>query len=209
MIKEILHAAQYAAWRHAGQVRKGVDAEPYINHPLRVAYILSGHIGGLEERWQKSMIVAALLHDVIEDTPATLQDLIDDVGPVAAHIVAELSESDADKSAGTQENMGRRRLQARKLAKSSFAAKLVKIADQIANVDDVAFRPPVGWSFQKRIDFVNGAEFLVDAIDVSFNSTAGYSEQDIAAFIGILKQFFTTADYARAHIRSLQTLGEA
>jgi GTP diphosphokinase / guanosine-3',5'-bis(diphosphate) 3'-diphosphatase len=69
----------YSARVHDGQVR--LSGEPYLSHPLEVAHILA------DMRLDVESIAAALLHDVIEDTPATKEDIQEMFGPGVAHIV--------------------------------------------------------------------------------------------------------------------------
>ena len=69
--KILLHAASFAADKHKDQRRKGTDAQPYINHPLNVANILAD-IGSVEDI---DILIAAILHDTIEDTETTEEEL--------------------------------------------------------------------------------------------------------------------------------------
>ena len=63
----LLKAVAFSADRHRDQRRKGSDASPYINHPLDVADVLA-NIGGVTD---VTILVAAVLHDTVEDTSAT------------------------------------------------------------------------------------------------------------------------------------------
>ena len=78
--KLIMKAYNYAKEKHGDQLRK--SGEPYIIHPLQVAYILADL--GLDE----ATICAALLHDVVEDTDTTHEDLVSDFGEEIAEMVA-------------------------------------------------------------------------------------------------------------------------
>src|SRR5215204_2479556 len=93
-LAEVMRAAVFAARVHAGHRRKGAAAEPYVNHVLEVAEILAGHGA------PPAAIIAALLHDTVEDSdedpePCTLQHIEAAFGPEVAGIVAEVSD---DKS---------------------------------------------------------------------------------------------------------------
>ena len=66
----ILQAASFAAHKHKDQRRKDDGASPYINHPLEVASVLASEAGVVDE----SLLVAALLHDTVEDTETTLDE---------------------------------------------------------------------------------------------------------------------------------------
>ena len=84
----VLQAARFAARKHRDQRRKGVQAEPYINHPLEVADVLWSE-GGVTD---PEVIAAALLHDTLEDTQTTLNELRGDFGERIASLVGEVSD---------------------------------------------------------------------------------------------------------------------
>lgn len=82
----VLRAARFAAWKHRDQRRKGKGREPYINHPLELAHVLWFE-GGVTD---PVVLAAALLHDTIEDTQTTLQELQGEFGAEVAQIVLSL-----------------------------------------------------------------------------------------------------------------------
>src|SRR5207244_7842625 len=86
-----LHALKFAAEKHRNQRRKDADASPYINHPIAVAAVLATEAGVTDE----ATLLAALLHDTVEDTETTVQELQQLFGPVVAALVGEMSD---DKS---------------------------------------------------------------------------------------------------------------
>ena len=114
---EILRATLFAARAHAGQVRKGAAAEPYVNHVIEVAAILAEAGAPLEA------VLAGLLHDTVEDTEATEADLVAAFGAGVAAIVAEATD---DKSLPKET---RKALQVSLAPKKSDAAKQLKLAD--------------------------------------------------------------------------------
>src|SRR5688500_14203977 len=132
----IMDAASFAADRHRGQRRKDAEASPYINHPLALARILANE-GGVTDT---AVLVAALLHDTVEDTETTIEEIEARFGPEVAGIVAEVTD---DKSLAPAE---RKRLQVVKAASKSDGAKLVKLADKTCNLRDLGATPPVEWS---------------------------------------------------------------
>ena len=87
----LLRAAYFAALKHRSQRRKGSEADPYINHPLHVASLLAG----AGKTSDVNVLIAALLHDAVEDTDATLDDIREQFGEEVADLVAEVSD---DKS---------------------------------------------------------------------------------------------------------------
>ena len=165
----IIAAAVLAAERHRDQRRKDAGASPYINHPLALADILINE-GGVEDA---AVIAAALLHDTVEDTQTTLAELTGRFGPVIAGIVAEVSD---DKTLLKAE---RKRLQVVHAAHASPAAKLVKLADKIANLRDLATSPPADWSARRKADYAAWAGEVVaalrginPALEAAFDATA-------------------------------------
>ena len=150
----ILSAATFAADKHRRQRRKDADASPYINHPLALADILARE-GGVEDA---KAIAAALLHDTVEDTETTIEELEARFGKRVASIVAEVTD---DKSLSKEE---RKRLQIAKSASKSPAAKLVKLADKIANLRDLTSAPPADWSDERRIQYFEWARAVVEGL---------------------------------------------
>jgi len=150
----VLRAAAFAARKHSEQRRKDASASPYINHPIALAKILAEEGGVTDPR----VIAAALLHDTIEDTETTLRELRGEFGDVIAGIVAEVSDT---KWLGSTT---RKKLQITKAPRASKGAKLVKLADKIANVRDMLARPPAGWSLERRRDYFDWARSVVDRL---------------------------------------------
>ncbi len=142
----LLHAIRFAAEHHRDDRRKGATAAPYINHPIVVAEQLAAH--GLGD--DVELLMAAVLHDVIEDTDAEFEDVSAAFGPRVARIVQEVSD---DKSI---EKEARRQLVVDTIAEKSRAARLVKLSDLIANVHDVVHHPPQ-WSQERKIRYLDWA----------------------------------------------------
>jgi guanosine-3',5'-bis(diphosphate) 3'-pyrophosphohydrolase len=136
------------------QRRKDADASPYINHPLALAHILSGE----GEITEPDVLVAALLHDTIEDTETSAEELEREFGPNVASIVSEVTD---DKSLPKAE---RKRLQISKAASKSREAKLVKLADKISNLRDIAAAPPHDWPVERREAYFHWAKEVVDGL---------------------------------------------
>jgi GTP diphosphokinase / guanosine-3',5'-bis(diphosphate) 3'-diphosphatase len=154
----VLKAVEFAATKHRDQRRKDEAASPYINHPIALANILANEGGVLHP----VVIVAALLHDTIEDTETTLEELRAAFGPQVAGIVMEVTD---DKSLAKAE---RKRLQIKHAAHISKAARLVKLADKIANLRDMSSSPPADWSLDRRREYFDWAKQVVDGMgDVS------------------------------------------
>src|SRR5881392_95982 len=121
----LLKATAFAAEKHRNQRRKDVDASPYINHPIALASLLKEH--GVDDT---AVLCAALLHDTIEDTNTTADELRVAFGEVITAVVLEVTD---DKNLDKAE---RKRLQVQHARALSHRAKLVKLADKICNVYD-------------------------------------------------------------------------
>jgi guanosine-3',5'-bis(diphosphate) 3'-pyrophosphohydrolase len=150
-ISRVLSAASFAAERHRDQRRKGKDASPYINHPLALASLLAER--GVRD---PTVLMAALLHDTVEDTATSFGDIERAFGREVAHIVREVTD---DKTLGKAE---RKRLQIEHAAGLSRAAMLVKLADKICNLRDVVASPPADWTLQRKREYFDWAKAVVD-----------------------------------------------
>ena len=153
-LKLLLKALDFASRKHTHQRRKDKEESPYINHPIALASILcnEGRVTDVDT------ICGALLHDTIEDTETTPEELYDEFGPAIRDIVVELTD---DKSLPKAE---RKRLQIVHAPHASPKAKLVKLADKIANLRDVVTSPPADWDKQRRLQYFEWAKQVVDQI---------------------------------------------
>ena len=144
----------FAAEKHRHQRRKDRDASPYINHPIALAAVLADEAGIEDNR----VLMAALLHDTLEDTDATEQELVRLFGREVADIVLEVTD---DKSLPKAE---RKRLQVEHAPHVSRRAKLVKLADKICNLRDLAVRPPADWLVERKQAYFDWAKAVVDGL---------------------------------------------
>ncbi len=150
----VLRAASFAAHKHRDQRRKDQGASPYINHPLSLASILAD-AGAVTDA---TTLCAALLHDTIEDTQTTEQEIAEAFGAEIAAIVMEVTDDKRlDKAA-------RKQAQIAHAASISSRAKLVKLADKISNVRDIAFCPPANWSIERKREYFDWAKAVVDQL---------------------------------------------
>ncbi|SRR5579871_1282008 len=151
-MQTLIAALAFAAHKHRDQRRKDASASPYINHPISLAQVLANE-GGVRD---EDVLTAAVLHDTIEDTQTTAAELEQHFGARIASIVMEVTD---DKSLPKHE---RKRLQIEHAASISREAKLVKLADKICNLRDVAHHPPAGWSRERRMEYFDWAKAVVD-----------------------------------------------
>lgn len=150
-----IDAVRYAALKHATQRRKAANAKvvPYIVHPLEAAQILT-EVGITDE----DILIAAVLHDVLEDTDATEDDLRFKYGERVLLIVQEVTD---DKELAKAK---RKELQISQAPKKSYAAKLVKAADKTSNMKDCVRNPP-GWSTEALRGYTAHARKVVAALN--------------------------------------------
>jgi guanosine-3',5'-bis(diphosphate) 3'-pyrophosphohydrolase len=138
-----MRATLFAAQKHKMQRRCDADATPYINHPLSLADLLVNE-AMIDD---PVVICAALLHDTVEDTETTFEEIAIAFGHEIACIVLEVSD---DKTLAKAE---RKRLQIEHAPTISPRAKLVKLADKICNLRDIETTPPIGWSAQRKDEY--------------------------------------------------------
>ena len=168
-------AADFAARRHAGQRRKGASAEPYLNHLAEVAFLLA------EASGDATLVAAGWLHDTVEDTCVTREELEELFGPAVASLVAEVTD---DKSLAKAE---RKRLQVANVGHKSVGARLIKIADKTSNLRSLTSSPPTDWE-RTRLDeyvtwaseVVQGCRGLNDSLERAFDAAVLEARSAIA-----------------------------
>ena len=135
MISDLLTAICFSADRHSAQRRKGPTGVPYINHLVEVASLLA-NVGNVQNR---DTLIAAVLHDIVEDTTTTLEEVAQLFGTRARELVDAVSD---DKSLSKEE---RKRLVLFHLANADDAIKLIKLADLCSNVSSI----PADWDKER------------------------------------------------------------
>ncbi|MCU0804152.1 MAG: HD domain-containing protein [Burkholderiales bacterium] len=150
----VVRALAFAAAKHRDQRRKDPAASPYINHPIALADVLVNEAGITDPE----VIAAALLHDTIEDTKTTSAELEAAFGERVRRIVEEVTD---DKDLPKEE---RKRRQIEHAHALSPAARLVKLADKITNLRDVANDPPHSWSLDRRREYFEWAKRVIDGL---------------------------------------------
>jgi guanosine-3',5'-bis(diphosphate) 3'-pyrophosphohydrolase len=147
----LLKALKFSAHKHKHQRRKDRDSSPYINHPIDVAEMLLrvGQVQDIE------VVVAAILHDTIEDTDTKPDEIEDLFGQRVLSLVNEVTD---DKSLPKEV---RKNLQVENAPHKSTGAKQIKIADKISNLRDIVHSPPANWSNERRIEYLDWSEKVV------------------------------------------------
>ncbi|WAR15405.1 MESH1-like protein [Mya arenaria] len=140
-IAEVIRCTDFAAIKHKNQRRKDQDRTPYINHPIDL-----------------QVIQAALLHDTVEDTQTTFEEIDQHFGPEVCGIVKEVT----DEKGLTK--MARKEAQIKHAPGASPKAKLVKLADKLYNLRDLNRQTPVGWSEERVQEYFVWAAKVVEGL---------------------------------------------
>jgi GTP diphosphokinase / guanosine-3',5'-bis(diphosphate) 3'-diphosphatase len=153
-IQNLLVALRFSSEKHRNQRRKDPEASPYINHPIQVGETI-WRVGKI---YDIKTVMAGLLHDTVEDTQTTLQELKEHFGLEVANIVKEVTD---DKSLSAAE---RKRLQIEHAPYISKRAKWVKLSDKICNIADITHNPPKNWSLNRQIAYLDWTEQVVNGL---------------------------------------------
>lgn len=150
-IARLLEAVSFSASKHSAQRRKGAGCAPYVNHPIEVANELAG-VGGVDD---VAVLIAAVLHDTVEDTGTRPEELEQRFGADVRRLVEEVTD---DKSLPKKE---RKRLQIEHTASMSRGARLIKLGDKICNVREIMLDPPADWSSVRKREYLDWAAAVV------------------------------------------------
>lgn len=155
--------------------QKRASGDPYFSHPVEVAGLMT------ELKMDADTIITALLHDTVEDTETTLAEIEARFGGEVAGIVAEVTD---DKNLPKP---ARKELQVTRAAHKSPGAKLVKLADKIANLRDLAASPPADWPAERRAEYVRWSARVVEglrgsnpALEAAFDAAHAALAGDVA-----------------------------
>jgi GTP diphosphokinase / guanosine-3',5'-bis(diphosphate) 3'-diphosphatase len=170
----LVRAYRVAAEQHRGQTRKDVPPTPYINHPVEVAAILC-EVAGVED---VQVLAAAVLHDTVEDTGMTVDAIREQFGARVAALVAECTD---DKSLPRAE---RKRLQIANASHKSAEARLIKIADKITNVTDIA---SADWPVERKMEYLEWAEKVVAGLRGQNAALEGMFDRALAKSYGVVR----------------------
>ena len=155
-LARLMDAINFSAQKHRVQRRKDAEGSAYINHPIAVASVL------LLEAGIDDLVVlqAAILHDTVEDTQTSYEELVGRFGKDVADVVMELTD---DKSLPKAE---RKLLQVTHAHMKSSSAVMVKLADKTCNLRDIVDAPPAGWTVERKREYFDWAKQVVDALPV-------------------------------------------
>ena len=174
----VLKAADAAARWHVHQRRKGKAKEPYINHLLEVASIVAEATDGKDPE----LVIAALLHDAIEDQEVPAEMISEAFGAGVAEIVLEVTD---DKRLPKAE---RKAKQVHSAPEKSQRAKMLKLADKTSNLRAIAATPPPDWSVKRRLNYVAWAREVAHGLrganswlEERFDEAARLAEESVRA----------------------------
>jgi GTP diphosphokinase / guanosine-3',5'-bis(diphosphate) 3'-diphosphatase len=167
----LINAFRFSADKHRNQRRKDSVHSPYINHPIEVVQLL-WEVGGVRDI---DILLAAILHDTIEDTETRPQDIKDAFGEAVMAFVMEVTD---DKSLPKGE---RKRLQIETAQGKSYGAKLIKLADKSCNVRNLVTTPPADWSFERRQEYLLWTERVVAGLRGTNPALEEYYDHELAS----------------------------
>lgn len=150
----VLEALHFAAHKHRQQRRKDIEATPYINHPIGLLHLLYHEVNVTDS----VVLMGALLHDTVEDTDTTLVEIQANFGEAVAAVVDQVTDDKALPKAT------RKQLQIEHASTLCDRAKLVKLADKIHNLRDIAKSPPANWSSERLSTYCNWCKQVVDQL---------------------------------------------
>lgn len=153
-IRAILHAANFAAEKHVSQKRKGAAAEPYVNHLLEVAELIAGALAEPDP----NLVIAALLHDTIEDCGVIRDEIAQRFGDDVAALVVEVTDNK------TLPKAERKRLQVANAPYKSPRAQMLKLADKVSNLRAILNSPPANWTAERKLEYFEWAKQVVDGL---------------------------------------------
>lgn len=166
---DFIEAVKFATLKHAGQYRSAANRVkvPYIVHPLEVAQILSKNYESKSYMEQSdvkeeldNILIAAVLHDTLEDTDATEDDISVMFGWDVLKIVKQVTDDPK------LDKMAQKRMQVTDMPKKCREAQLIKIADKTANMRDIVRIPPP-WKKESALAYIAQAREVVKANTLS------------------------------------------
>jgi len=167
----LLKAIRFAAGKHRNQRRKDSLQSPYINHPIEVSLLL-WEVGGVRDA---DLLLAAVLHDTLEDTNTHPEEIREAFGEGVLAYVLEVTD---DKSLP---KMKRKELQIEHAPHKSYGAKSLSLADKSSNVRNLNTIPPQDWDLKRRSEYLQWTEQVVAGLRGTNAALEAYYDQELAA----------------------------
>ena len=168
---QLLEAIRFSAEKHRNQRRKDRDQSPYINHPIEVTQLL-WEVGSVRDI---DVLLAAVLHDTVEDTDTRPEEIRDRFGEQVLSFVMEVTD---DKNLPKAK---RKRLQIETAANKSHGAKLIKLADKSCNVRNLVTMPPEDWSLERKQEYLLWSEAVVAGLRGTNAALEAYYDHELAS----------------------------
>lgn len=167
----LLRAIRFSAEKHNDQRRKDSRSSPYINHPIQVAETL-WRVGDVRD---PTLLIASILHDTIEDTDTSPDEIKMEFGEDVLALVLEVTD---DKSLSEQV---RKQRQIETAPHKTQNAKLLKLADKICNVRDLIHSPPPRWSLERQREYLLWSEKVVAGLRGENANLENYYDELLAS----------------------------
>ncbi len=165
----LFKAYRFSAGKHRNQRRKDSVKSPYINHPIEVAQLL-WNVGGVRDA---NVLLAAILHDTIEDTNTGPEEIRDNFGDEVLSLVLEVTD---DKNLP---KIKRKRLQIEAAPKKSNGARLITLADKCCNIHDLNSMPPKNWNHKRRTEYLQWTEQVVAGLRSTNAALEEYYDREL------------------------------
>jgi len=149
---KVIEAILFASEKHKGQVRRGSKL-PYVTHPIIVSELLRKYKG--DSKHITSLVCAAILHDVLEDTDATIQEIVEKFGDMTASLVIELTSNDE-----LIEFYGKNEFLIQKMLKMTSYALVIKLCDRLSNILD-----------GPKPAYLNDTKVMIDTLEAELDLT--------------------------------------
>ncbi len=153
----VLDAVAFSAEKHKLQVKSNAKKTPYIIHPIEVAD-LALKVGQV---YDKDVLVAALLHDVLDGTTATEKEISDHYGKTVASYVQEMT-SPKDLSLKEQ-----KKEQIKAAFHQTPNVAIIKLSDKLSNLGTLAKNPPSNWSRDRIDQYFQWAQSVIENLPES------------------------------------------
>ena len=168
---QLLETIRFAADKHRNERRRDSAKSPYINHPIEVVQLL-WEVGGVRNR---DVLLAAILHDTVEDTDTRPEEISDRFGQEVLSLVMEVTD---DKSLPQAR---RKSLQIETAPHKSYGAKLIKLADKSCNVRNLVTMPPEDWSLERKQEYLLWSEAVVAGLRGTNAALEAYYDHELAS----------------------------
>ena len=168
----ISQAVLFAAYKHAAQTRKDAASTPYIIHPIGVA----DNILEIGKVYNVNILIGALLHDTVEDTDTSFEELEQHFGKTITALVREVTD---DKALSKEE---RKRLQIEHAKHTSPEAAVIKLSDKLYNLKDLTTNTPAGWPAERVAAYFTWSQSVVTNLPAANEALKQAVDETIATF---------------------------